>query len=545
MSNAPELSESPWWRTAVTYQIYVRSFADDDGDGLGDLAGIRSRLGYLSDLGVDAVWITPFYPTPDHDHGYDVADYYDIDPRLGDLATFDALLAEAHKLGIRVIVDLVPNHSSNEHPWFRAALSNPDGPEHARYLFAEGKPGGEPPNNWGSVFGGAAWTRTGRGDEWYLHLFTPEQPDLNWRNPEVVEEFDNVLRFWLDRGVDGIRIDVAHGLLKDAALRDNPVHPDRDANGAATFYELLEQRYTFDQEEVHDIYRRWRALVDAYPGDRALVGEVFLWDPARVARYVRPDELHLAFNFFLLGQHWDATDMRQAIDLTLGHVLAVGATPTWVLSNHDVVRHATRYGAGRVGQRRARAAALLLLGLPGAAYLYQGEELGLEEVDVPDASRQDPVWFRTGGDRPGRDGCRVPLPWTVEPGAGRGFGFTTGDPWLPTPDGWGEQSVEAQLGDGASMLTHYRECLRVRKAVGMRAAGALSWLDTPADVLAFRRPLAGGDRGSIDVVVNLGEGEARLDLAGGMVLSSDTTIRAENGKLVVPADAAVWVVGPQ
>jgi alpha-glucosidase len=392
-------ADGPWWRSAVIYQIYVRSFADADGDGLGDLPGIRSRLPYLRQLGIDAVWLTPFYPSPQADAGYDVADSRDLDPRFGTLGDFDGLIADAHALGIRVIVDIVPNHTSSAHAWFHAALAAaPGSRERARYLFRDGPAtdGDEPPNDWQSTFGGSAWTRVvdgdGRPGQWYLHLFDSGQPDLDWMNDEVRAEFESILRFWFDRGVDGFRIDVAHGLAKDPEMPDlaGRFRPGPAPSGHPHW----------DQDEVHDVYRAWREISDSYPGERVFVGEIWLHTPEQVARYVRPGELHTAFNFHFLLAPWDATAMRAAIDRSMGALVEVGAPPTWVLSNHDVTRHVTRYGGGEQGRRRARAAALLMFALPGGAYVYQGDELGLEEVeDLPDDVRQDPTFFRTGGAR--------------------------------------------------------------------------------------------------------------------------------------------------
>ena len=407
---------------AVTYQIYVRSFADTDGDGVGDLPGITARLPYLRDLGVDAVWLTPFYTSPQHDHGYDVADYCDVDPLFGDLADADALLATAHDLGLKVIVDLVPNHTSSEHAWFQAALAaGPGSPERARYLFREGRgeDGGEPPNNWESVFGGPAWTRVEDGDgQWYLHLFDTTQPDLDWRNPEVGDMFEDVLRFWLDRGVDGFRVDVAHGLYKEESLRDQ----DRAADGRPLRRRWssgpLDDEPMWDQPEVHDVYRRWRKVLDYYPGDRMAVAEAWTQTAESMAalrpsRRALPDlQLRLAAGR-LVGRRPSPTSSPAPSPRSQ----PVGSAPTWVLSNHDVVRHVTRYGGGERGLARARAATLTMLALPGSAYLYQGEELGLEEVDVAPEDWQDPAWLRTG--EAGRDGCRVPIPWGGDRGAVR------------------------------------------------------------------------------------------------------------------------------
>ncbi|GIE95572.1 glycoside hydrolase family 13 protein [Paractinoplanes rishiriensis] len=464
------MSREPWWRHAVIYQVYVWSFADADGDGIGDLPGVRSRLQYLQDLGVDAIWLNPFYPSPQADNGYDVADHRDVDPRFGTLADADALIREAHELGLRVLFDLVPNHTSDQHPWFRQALAaGPGSRERARYLFRNGR-GEAPPNNWRSGFGGRAWTRVPGSDQWYLHLFAPEQPDLDWTNEEVRAEFRDILRFWFDRGVDGFRIDVAHGLAKDPQMpnlgrRPSTAHP------------------YFDVDEVHEVYRDWRRLSDAYPGGRVFAGEVWVQDLDRMARYLRPDELHTAFTFPFLTAPWSAAALRTAIDDSLGALATVGAPATWVLANHDVVRQATRYGGGRVGRQRARAAALLMLALPGSAYLYQGEELGLPEVvRLPPESRRDPEFRRSGGRKRGRDGCRVPLPWS---GTSPSYGFGPGTAsWLPQPASWAGLTVDRQLSDPSSTLCLYREALHHRRHLG---SAGLTWLPSAPDVLAFAR----------------------------------------------------------
>jgi alpha-glucosidase len=509
-----------WWRNAVLYEIYVRSFADSNGDGVGDLPGIRARLPYVAALGVDGIWLTPFYPSPGADHGYDVSDYVDVDPLFGTLDDFDALLAEALALGLEVVVDIVPNHTSSEHPWFRNALSGCDHPDRGRYVFAPPRNGG-PPNNWPSTFGGPAWTFDERSGECYLHLFAPEQPDLNWHNPVVRQDFEEILRFWLDRGVDGFRIDVAHALFKDPQLRDEPEpFPDTPVGS--------DWRTAIDQPEVHALYREWRSLADSY-GDRMLVGEVFFYAPKRLAPYVRPDELHLAFNFTLLFEPWDAPRFRRATERTLAALGEVGAPATWVLESHDAPRLATRYGGGELGLRRARAASLLLLALPGTAFLYAGQELGLEEVDLPDDVRQDPLFFRTQGRQKGRDGCRVPIPWEAdEPG----LGFTTGTPWLPMEAEWAGRSVAAQEADPASFLSLYRRALALRRASDALRHGMFAWRECPDDALVFERV---GDGERIVCAVNLGAGELRLP-AGDVLLASEPV---EDGILV--SDAAAWV----
>jgi alpha-glucosidase len=524
----------PWWREAVIYQVYVRSFADADGDGLGDLPGVRSRLPYLRQLGVDAVWLNPFYPSPQADAGYDVADYRDVDPRFGILADLDGLISDAHALGIRVIADIVPNHTSDEHPWFQDALAaGPGSPERARYLFRDGrgKNGEQPPNDWLSTFGGPAWLRVTEADDspgqWYLHLFDPKQPDLDWMNEEVRAEFLSILRFWFDRGVDGFRIDVAHGLAKDPAMPDlagrfPPGGPAHD------------EHPHWDQDEVHDVYRGWREVSEEYDGDRAFVAEVWVQTPERLARYLRPDELHTAFNFHFLLATWDAADLRRAIDESMDALAEVGAPPTWVLSNHDVVRHVTRYGGGELGTRRARAAALLMLALPGGAYIYQGEELGLPEIiDLPDEVRQDPTFFRTEGAEKGRDGCRVPIPWS---GTAPPFGFGPGPAaWLPQPAAWAALTVERQETDPDSMLSLYRRALAVRRQHPALGDGTMTWLDVAPDVVAFHR-----EPGFV-CIVNAADRPVTIPdelLRGGQVLLASQPL-TDDGR--VPGATAVWL----
>jgi alpha-glucosidase len=473
-----------WWRSAVIYQIYPRSFADANGDGIGDLNGVRSKLPYLVELGVDAIWLSPFYPSPQADAGYDVSDYRDVDPVFGNLDEARELIRESHDLGLRIIIDLVPNHTSDRHEWFRAALaSGPDSRERDRYIFRSGSgpDGSLPPNNWVSNFGGPAWTRVPDG-QWYLHLFAPQQPDLDWTNPEVVEEFKDILRFWLDLGVDGFRIDVAHGLAKDPAMTDLP----NGADGHLLTPAHTNEHPHWDRDEVHDVYRGWRTVVEEYAGDRVFVAEAWVPNPDRFAQYLRPDELHTAFNFNFLDAPWDAATVRKVIDQTLGELRDVGAPATWVLSNHDVTRHPTRFGGGELGLRRAKAATLLSLALPGGAYIYQGEELGLEEVlDIPDGQRQDPIFARTNGERVGRDGCRVPLPWT---GSRSPFGFgPAGVPWLPQPSSWEHLTVHAQDRDPASTLNFYRSALRIRRSEPALGDGTMTWIEAPDGVLAFTR----------------------------------------------------------
>ncbi|MEU7608553.1 glycoside hydrolase family 13 protein [Micromonospora sp. NPDC049204] len=534
----PHTDDHRWWRSAVVYQVYVRSFADSDGDGTGDLQGIRQRLPYLRDLGVDALWLTPFYTSPMIDGGYDVADYRDVDPMFGTLTDFDAMITDAHALGLRIIVDLVPNHTSHAHPWFTAALAaGPGSPERARYLFAEGQGthGELPPNDWESIFGGPAWTRVADG-QWYLHLFDPAQPDLNWRHPEVRAEFEDVLRFWLDRGVDGFRVDVAHGMIKAEGLPD--VGFSTTTTGQRQVELLGRGRLPyFDQDEVHEIYRAWRPILDSYPGGRMAVAEAWAETPQRLARYIGPDELHQAFSFDFLDATWSADSFRKVIDTALAEASVVGAPTTWVLSNHDKQRHVTRYGDGVEGLRRARAASLLMLALPGCAYLYQGEELGLPEVlDLPDELRQDPAFLRTGESR---DGCRVPIPWSGEL-APYGFGPAGSElSWLPAPATWRALSVSAQTGVPDSTLELYRTALRIRHQHPALAdeADGITWLESEPGVLAFTR-IAGDS--TLICVVNLSGTPVRIDGYGQPLVASDA-LTGPDGDHLLPIDAAAWL----
>jgi len=536
-----------WWRTAVVYQLYIRSFADGDGDGVGDIAGIRARLPHLRDLGVDAVWINPWYPSPMADAGYDVTDYRAIEPAFGTSAEATALIAEAHALGLRVLLDIVPNHTSDQHAWFQAALAG-DAAARARYLFRPGR-GDGPPNDWQSIFGGPAWSQVADGS-WYLHLFDPGQPDLDWSNPEVVAEFESILRFWFDQGVDGFRIDVAHGLVKAAGLPDVGTAPD------AADEEMLEPAHRpnhpfWDREGVHEIYRGWRKVADEYPEGKVFVAEAWVGSNERLTRYLRADELHTAFNFPYLNTPWDSAALRAVIDESLSTYATVDAPATWVLSNHDVVRHVSRLGrpqaAGRhslsalppietldreLGTRRARAAALLMFALPGSAYVYQGDELGLWEVeDLPDTVLQDPTWRRSGHTERGRDGCRVPLPWS---GAAAPFGFSpegaTKEPWLPQPADFAGVTVAAQETDAGSMLALYRAALALRHSRPALGGGELTWRPAEPGVLAFDR-----DPG-FTCVVNLSDGPVALPHGARVLLSSVPLV---DGRL--PVDAAAWL----
>ncbi|MET0811992.1 MAG: glycoside hydrolase family 13 protein [Microbacterium sp.] len=537
-----------WWRTAVIYQIYPRSFADSSGDGIGDLPGVTAHLDDLADLGVDAIWLSPFQRSPQKDAGYDVADYCDVDPLFGTLGDFDDMLAAAHGRGIRIIVDLVPNHSSDQHEWFQQAIAAaPGSRERARYMFREGKgENGElPPNNWESVFGGPAWTRLIEADgtpgQWYLHLFDSSQPDFDWSNEEVREEFRRVLRFWLDRGVDGFRVDVAHGLVKADGLPDYTPDPDAGSMGG----EEANVPY-WGQPGVHDVYRDWRRVLDEYDGDRALCAEAWLPTPEQTAMWVRPDEMHQAFNFAYLETQWDAAALRAVIGESLAAYGAVGAPSTWVLSNHEVVRHASRlaltaenpqgHGIGpsspgkpipALGLRRARAATALMLALPGSSYLYQGEELGLPEViDLPDDARQDPTWFRTSGERYGRDGCRVPIPWR---GAAPAYGFSpSGFAWLPQPAEWAGLARDAQRADPTSTLSLYRTLLLERRRNDL-GAGTVEWLSGfGKDAVAFRN-------GNVTVLANAGS--TPITLPDGIVIAASGPLAGRR----LPADTTVWM----
>jgi alpha-glucosidase len=564
-----------WWRDAVVYQVYPRSFADSDGDGMGDIPGLISRLDYLADLGVDAIWISPFYTSPLHDGGYDVSDYRSIDPRLGTMDDVDRLIEQAHSRSIRVIMDIVPNHSSSEHPWFVEALTTePGSPQWDRYIVREGKgPDREtPPNNWRSVFHGRGWSHVRDADGnptgyWYLHLFDTTQPDLNWENEEVRAEFRDILRFWFDRGIDGFRIDVAHGLVKEDGLPDYAYPSDEDQSMQPEMFDFDDVAHApfWDQDGVHEIYREWRAVADEYHPPRVFCGETWVPNPERLARYQRPDELHTSFNFAYLEAGWNAPRMRRSIDETIANHAKVGAPPTWVLSNHDVVRHRTRMAPGydneaRLtcvvdedrGLRRARAATLFTMALPGSMYLYQGEELGLPEVrDLAPEDRQDPAWHRSGGTDGTRDGCRVPIPWS---GSSPSYGFgPAGQSWLPQPESWAGLSVEVEQADASSTLTMYRSALRIRRDSAALGEGPLAWLDSDADVLAFARTSADGT--SVICVLNLSEGTVGLPAAWGtevLLASSDdvAVLATDDGAealvvgaeaLVVGAETALWV----
>ena len=528
-----------WWHGAVFYEIYVRSFADSNDDGIGDLQGITSRLEYVKSLGVDAIWLTPFYPSPQKDHGYDVADYVDVNPEYGTLEDFDSLIERAHELRLKVLVDVVPNHTSDQHAWFQAALASPDNPFRSRYHFADGKRDGAPPNNWKSNFGGPAWTQvptppphpagfptTGEAansQQFYLHLFAPEQPDLNWWDPQVPAEFERIIKFWLDRGADGFRIDVASALFKRKDLADKPMIRNPVTG-------ILEPDPAFsitDQPQLHEVYRRWRHIADAYQPDRVLVGEIF--EPSRQTRYILPDQLNMAFA--LIRSRWDAYLWRRSIDVDRNALHGPGTNPSWTLSNHDIVRQVTRLGGGHTGRERARAALLLLLGLPGQVFLYQGEELGLEEVTLPDDQRQDPVFLHSRGRQAGRDGCRVPMPWQRgKPNAG----FSTAPPWLPMPEGWDQYAVDAQMGSLTSMLGFYRRLLGLRRRLAGRLPDGIEWRPAPEGVLLYQR-------WQLVVACNFLSRPVRLEVGGRLIAASNVLARHRRGRLILPPNSAAWL----
>ncbi len=534
---------SEWWRSAVIYQIYPRSFSDSNGDGMGDLPGITARLGSLASLGIDAIWLSPFMRSPQKDAGYDVSDYKDVDPLFGTLDDFDAMVTRAHELGIRVLVDLVPNHTSDKHAWFQAALNSaPGSAERDFYHFVTSD---GVPNNWQSMFGGPAWTQVADG-QWYLHLFDSSQPDLNWDNPKVQEAFEDILRFWLDRGVDGFRVDQPHAMGKAKGLPD---HPDVERAGAG-FIEGEPSPPMWFQESVHPIFRKWRSILDSYPGERAMCGEAYVLPLSFMALWVRPDEFNQTFNFRFLDSEWKPEILRASINESFEAFDGVGAPSTWVLSNHDIIRHASRMGGltGRptasngigpndpqpdreLGLRRARGATLFTLALPGSMYLYQGEELGLpEHTTLEPEYRQDPTFFRTNGERVGRDGCRVPLPWESGVGAANGFNLT-GKSWLPQPEIYADYSRDKQEGVKGSTLELYKHALEMRKQLRL-GEGSFDW--APEFVgeksLGFRN-------GEILVVHNFGH--EPIALPAGEVIASSLEGMTAGHQLV--ADQTVWL----
>jgi alpha-glucosidase len=561
------VTEQPWWTNAVIYQLYVRSFADGGADGIGDLAGIRTHLDYLVKLGVDGIWLNPCYPSPQHDHGYDVSDYFAIEPDYGDLEEFDRLVESARAVGIKILMDVVPNHCSWDHPWFKAAVATgPGSPERERFYFRDGKgaDGSEPPNNWTAIFGGSAWTRITEPDgspgQWYLHVFTPQQPDMNWDNPDVPDMFDRMLTFWFERGVEGFRADAVTVLGKTPGL------PDADPPADAPEIGWANPEYNYRPEGMK-AWTRWRSVIDDY--NKANDREVFLiaeaytpGNPDLMRQYVNDERFNQSFAFDLMLVQWDADMVRRAVHNVAGTLLPMGLTPAWTLNNHDAQRNVTRYGRAdarnvdaytggnlnnsnapvnvEIGTRRARAAAAFELALPGSVYLYMGEELGLPEVlDLPPESRQDPIWFRTEGREIGRDGCRVPVPWTTASDAN--FGFSAGLPaapsWLPQPDDWGRLSVEAQETSPHSVLAMYRHAIALRRVVFENEAFAAELvLEDVPDVAAF-------ERGDVLVVMNMGETPfvVPADVARGRAPVFGSTV--DGGGTSVPPDATVWFAG--
>ncbi len=548
----PQLSS--WWRNAAIYQVYPRSFQDTNGDGEGDLRGVISQLDYLKSLGIDAIWLSPFYTSPNNDGGYDVANPRNVDPRFGTLSDAEELIRAAHNKGLKIIVDIVPNHFSTEHEWFKEALANPPGSQaRSRFHFYDGRgeSGEIPPNNWCSIFGGPAWSRVTESDgtpgQWYLHLFDSTQADLNWENSDVHEDFEKTLRFWLDKGVDGFRIDVAHGLAKEEILKDH-----RDPEGLTRALRLdvsdmprdereslLSDVPFFDREGVHEIYRQWRKVFDSYSGERMSVAEAWVHPSSRATRYVRSDELHQIFNFDFLIAEWNAEFLRSAIDKTLNEVSEVQAPPTWVLCNHDSPRLVSRLGGGDLGAKKARAMALLTHALPGGIYIFQGEELGLEDANLPDEVRQDPVFFRTKGADKGRDGARVPIPWRADD---ENFGFTTGKPWLPMPRQWSEMSVESQTQESGSFLHLYRKSLSIRakhpalkQKNSIDVSSEISWIPTQAGVLAFER------KPGFTLIANCNDFSCDVEISGEILLASQPGVTQKDGVTTLPAHTTCWI----
>ncbi len=533
------MKSSPWWKEATIYQIYPRSFFDSNGDGEGDLQGITSKLQYVQELGVDAIWLSPFYTSPNKDGGYDVADPRDVDPRFGNLEDAKKLIQVAHSLDLKVLVDIVPNHFSDQHVWFQQALKAGKGSaERARFHFYDANPDGTPPNNWISLFGGPSWTQVEDG-QYYLHLFDSSQPDLNWENPDVAADFEKTLRFWLDLGVDGFRIDVAHGLVKEDLLVD---HPDPQGLSDALRLDMPmdhERRYAllptvpyFDRQGVHEIYRQWRKLFDSYKDREVMaVAEAWVHPPINSTYYVRSDELHQIFNFDLLDAPFEAAYLFDVIDRSINLMESVGAKASWALSNHDSPRVASR-----IGEVQARALALFVMALPGSYYVFAGQELGLPDGEIPDSSRQDPIYFRTNGAQKGRDGARVPLPWSGETAP---FGFTTGKPWLPLTDKWKELTIEKQSADPKSTLNLYRSALKLR-ADHLTTQGSITWLESPehgeksSSLLAVRR-------GNVSIYMNLSDSPIEVEITGKLLIMSAGTVDGRDGKMTIPAVSTIWV----
>ena len=534
------MNSSPWWRDAVIYQVYPRSFRDSNGDGEGDLQGVIAGLPYLADLGIDAIWLSPFYKSPNKDGGYDVSDPRDVDPRFGTLSDAKELIQVAHSHGIKFIADIVPNHFSSEHSWFKEALAAPKGSvARSRFHFYDGRgeSGETPPNNWISIFRGPAWTRTLDG-QWYLHLFDSSQPDLNWNNPDVAADFEQTLRFWLELGVDGFRIDVAHGAVKENLLVDHR-DPERLIDALRLdFLDISEEERAgllsdvpfFDREGVHEVYRKWRSILNEYPGDRMTVAEAFVYPSSRAARYVREGELHQVFNFNFMMLGWDAAAMQASIKRTLAELVEVKAPASWVLNNHDTPRVVTRIG----GSRKARALAMLIHALPGSVYIYQGEELGLPSADLPDAAREDPAFIRSGGSDKGRDECRVPIPWssTIP-----NYGFGSGTPWLPQPMHWEQYAMDVERQDPGSSWALYKKSLSLRHShPALGGEGVITWIDAPVGVMRFTR------EPGLEVVVNTTESELSIPIeATSILLESAEGSSFQGGQLVISANTTIWL----
>jgi alpha-glucosidase len=533
------MNSAPWWKEATIYQIYPRSFFDSNGDGEGDLPGIISKLEYVKALGVDAIWLSPFYTSPNKDGGYDVADPRDVDPRFGSLEDAKKLIKVAHSLNLRVLIDVVPNHFSDQHLWFQEALkAGPGSTERSRFHFYDANPDGTPPNNWISLFGGPSWTQVEDG-QFYLHLFDSSQPDLNWENPEVAADYEKTLRFWLDLGVDGFRIDVAHGLVKEDVLKN---HPDPQGLSDALRLDMpmeAERRNAllptvpyFDRQGVHEIYRQWRKIFDSY-GDREVmaVAEAWVHPPINATKYVRPDELHQVFNFDLLDAPFNSQHLYDVINRSIELMKAVEALPTWALSNHDSPRVASR-----IGEEQARALALFVFGLPGSCYIYAGQELGLPDGFIPDEARQDPIYVRTKGVQKGRDGARVPLPWNGESAP---FGFTSGTPWLPMQDVWKEFSIAIQDAQPHSSLNLYRNAMALR-AEFLINSGQITWLQSPlhgakgSSLLAFQRK-------GVSVYMNLDTSVAEVEIVGRVLISSKEISDGQAGKIMIPPVSTLWI----